>query len=43
MQRFEDDSDDLLRAVLKANEYARFLARRVVRKRARLSGRRPLS
>lgn len=43
MQRFEDDSDDLLRTVLKANEYARFQAKRAVRKRTRLSGRRPLN
>ena len=42
MQRFEDASEDLLRTVLKANEYARFQAKRAVRKRARLSGRRPL-
>ncbi|MDO3417194.1 hypothetical protein Q3A66_19165 [Hymenobacter sp. BT770] len=43
MQRFEDDSDDLLRTVLKANEYARVQAKRIARKRVRLSGRRPLN
>jgi hypothetical protein len=42
MQRYEDDTDDLLRTVLKANEYARFQAKRAVRTRARVSGRRPL-
>lgn len=43
MQRFEDDADDLLRRVLKAEEYAKFQAKRAARKRVRLSGRRPLS
>lgn len=43
MQRFEDESEDLLRTVLKPNEYARVQAKRAFRKRVRLSGRRPLN
>ncbi|WP_262906031.1 hypothetical protein [Hymenobacter terricola] len=42
MQRFrEDETDAQLRTVLKADEYARFQAKRAAYKRVRRSGRRP--
>jgi hypothetical protein len=41
MQRFEDDADTDLRAVLKADEYARVRAQRTAQKRAYRQGRRP--
>ena len=42
MQRFEeDDSDGQLRAVLKADEFAKFQAKRAAQKRGRRLGKRP--
>lgn len=41
MQRFEDDTDDQLRAVLKPDEYAKVQAKRAAHKRVRRPGRRP--
>ena len=43
MQRFEDESDVQLRTVLKADEYAKFQAKRVAHKRGRRLGKRPIS
>lgn len=40
MQRFENDADADLRAVLKADEYARVQAQRTAQKRAYRQGRR---
>jgi hypothetical protein len=40
MQRFEDEFDNQLRSVLKADEYAKFQAKRAAQQRAR-PGRRP--
>lgn len=41
MQRFEDDFDTQLRTVLKADEYAKFQAKRAAQQRVRRPGRRP--
>lgn len=42
MQRFEEDEYDMqLRAVLKADEFARFQAKRAAQKRGRRLGKRP--
>lgn len=41
MSRPEDETQDLLRSVLKADEYARLRAQQTARKRAYRQGRRP--
>lgn len=41
MQRFEDEFDNQLRSVLKADEYAKVQAKRVAHQRAKRPGRRP--
>lgn len=42
MHRFEDDTDDLIRTVLKSEQYAKFQTKRAVGKRIRRSGCGPL-
>ena len=41
MQRSEDEFETQLRAVLKADEYAKFQAKRAAHQRVRRPGRRP--
>lgn len=41
MSRLEDETQDLLRSVLKADEYARLQAQQTAQKRAYRQGRRP--